>query len=116
MCMSEHVLDVERHDHVEVLRLNRPHRLNALNTQLLLELTEQVKRIRRDPDVRAFVIAGAPRPDGRPCFGAGDDLREAAEGDLPAGNPGGALTRLIDECLTPSIAAIDGICTTGALE
>lgn len=114
--MTEHVLDVERDGAVVVLRINRPHRLNAINTQLLTELTAAVKRIRRDGSVHAFVLTGAPRPDGRPCFSAGDDLREATEGTLPAGNPGNVLTKLIDDCLTPSIAVVDGVCTTGALE
>ena len=35
---------------------------------------------------------------------------------MAPGNPGLRLTELIDECLTPSIAVVDGVCTTGALE
>ena len=114
--MSEHVLDVERHGHVEVLRINRPRRLNAISSHVIAALTTEVKRIRRDDAVRAFIITGAPRADGRPCFSAGDDLREATEGGLPTGNPGGALIKLIDDGMTPSIAVVDGVCTTGAIE
>lgn len=101
---------------VRVLRINRPDRLNALNGEVLRELTAAVKRIRDDHSVHCFILAGAPRADGRPCFSAGDDLKEAAAGDTPTGNPGARLTDLIDDLLTPSIAVIDGICTTGALE
>lgn len=110
------VIDIERDGHVEVLRINRPERLNALDAGVLADLTAEIKRIRRDDSVRVFILTGAPRADGRPCFSSGDDLKEAEAGETPAGNPGGALTRLIDDVLTPSIAVIDGVCTTGALE
>jgi enoyl-CoA hydratase len=113
--MSESV-QVEQHGHVRVLRINRPDRLNAIDASVLEGLTTAVRDIRRDPDVRCFILAGAARLDGRPCFSAGDDLKEAAAGLHPAGNPGLRLTNLIDDVLTPSIAVIDGVCTTGALE
>jgi enoyl-CoA hydratase/carnithine racemase len=101
---------------VRVLRINRPERLNAINAQVLQDLTVAVKDIRRDRSVRCFILTGAPRADGRACFSAGDDLREAAAGAAPPGNPGLRLTNLIDDLLTPSIAVVDGVCTTGALE
>jgi enoyl-CoA hydratase len=114
--MSEHVLDFERNGPIAVLRLNRPERLNATNVQLLEALTAAVKEIRRDDEIRVYLVTGASRPDGRPCFSAGDDLKEAAGGGLPPGNPGGRLTNLIDDLWKPSIAVVDGVCTTGALE
>jgi enoyl-CoA hydratase len=110
------VVDRTTDGHVAILTINRPKQMNAFNTAVLMELTAAVKAIRRDDNVRAFIIKGAPRPDGRPCFSAGDDLKEAAAGGLPPGNPGLTLTNLIDETLKPSIAVVDGVCTTGALE
>jgi enoyl-CoA hydratase len=110
------VVDIEHDGHVRVLRMNRPERLNAINAPMIEELTRAVRAIRRDDSVRCFVLTGAARADGRPCFSAGDDLKEAASGGLPPGNPGLVLTNLIDDVLTPSIAVIDGVCTTGALE
>lgn len=114
--MSDTVLDIEQDGHVQVLRINRPQALNAINGHVIADLTAAVKRIRRDESIRAFIITGAARADGRPCFSAGDDLREAEAGQTPAGNPGNVLANLIDDCLTPSVAVIDGVCTTGALE
>jgi enoyl-CoA hydratase/carnithine racemase len=35
---------------------------------------------------------------------------------LPPGNPGNRLCNLIDDLLKPSVAVIDGVCTTGAIE
>ncbi len=114
--MSEHVLDVEREGPIAILRLNRPDRMNALNGALLAELIQAVRAIKRDDDIHVFLVTGAPRSDGRPCFSAGDDLKEAEAGEAPPGNPGFRLTNLIDDCWKPSIAVVDGVCTTGALE
>jgi enoyl-CoA hydratase len=109
-------VEIEQQGAVRVLRLNRPDRLNALDVEVLEQLTAAVRDIRRDPSVRYFLLTGAPRPDGRPCFSAGVDLKDAAAIGARPGNPGLRLTNLIDDLLTPSIAVVDGVCTTGALE
>lgn len=109
-------VEIRRDGPLLVLRLSRPERLNALDTQSIEQLTAAVRQARRDDSLRCLIITGAPRPDGRPCFSAGDDIKEAAAGRLPPGNPGAALCNLLDDLLTPSVAAIDGVCTTGALE
>jgi enoyl-CoA hydratase len=113
---SEPVVLVSNEGHIGIIRINRPAQMNAFNAEVLSELTKAVKTFKRDDNIRVFIITGSPRPDGRPCFSAGDDLKEAASGHLPPGNPGAKLTDLIDETLKPSIAVIDGVCTTGALE
>lgn len=114
--MPDPILDFHQEGASAWLRLNRPDRLNALNGPLLDELIQAVRRIKRDDSIHVFLITGAARADGRPCFSAGDDLREAEAGDTPPGNPGFRLTNMIDDLWKPSIAVIDGVCTTGALE
>ncbi|MBI2868253.1 MAG: enoyl-CoA hydratase/isomerase family protein [Chloroflexi bacterium] len=116
---------------VAVVTLNRPHRLNALSSDLVEEFMKVLDDAERNDDVRALVLTGSPRPDGRPCFSAGKDLKEMNE-------EGEALTDedilrtmwlmaedfdkrqpLIYRYYTltkPTIAAIDGICTAGGLE
>jgi enoyl-CoA hydratase len=113
---SAGTLAVDQVGAVRILRLSRPERLNAINPQMLEELTAELRRIRRDESVGCVILTGTARPDGRPCFSSGVDLRAAADEPMPPGNPGLRLTALIDDLLTPSIAVIDGICTTGALE
>ncbi len=96
--------------------LDRPKRLNALHGPLLQELVAAVQIIEEDPDIRVWILTGAPRPDGRPNFGAGVDLRAFSEGSGVDKYTGLHLTNDIDDLLVPSIAVIDGVCTTGAVE
>jgi enoyl-CoA hydratase/carnithine racemase len=109
-------VDIEQNGHVLILRINRPESMNAINSRVIEELTRAVKHAQKDDSVRCLILTGAPRADGRPCFSAGDDLKEAAAGQTPPGNPGNRLCNLIDDLLKPSIAVIDGVCTTGATE
>jgi enoyl-CoA hydratase/carnithine racemase len=114
--MLEQPVRFEKDGPVATLTISRPDRLNAINAQVLADLLLAVREIERDDAIRVFILTGAPRADRRPCFSAGDDLKEGAAGEAPAGNPGFRLTNAIDELWKPSIAAIDGVCTTGALE
>jgi enoyl-CoA hydratase/carnithine racemase len=101
---------------IAAITLARPERLNALHGPLLEELRDAVERVERDPDVRVFLLTGAPRADGRPCFCAGADLKAAAEGLQADEHIGQALTNAIDDMLKPSIAVVDGVCSTGGVE
>lgn len=103
-------------EHIAVITLNRPERLNALNGPLLEELLSAIRTIEEDADIRVFLLTGAPRADGRPCFSAGVDLKAAAEGIKMDSNLGPTITNDIDDMLKPSIAVIDGVCSTGAVE
>lgn len=103
-------------DGIASITLNRPERLNALNRPMMKEIVEALERIEKDPDVRVFLLRGAPRKDGRPCFGAGVDLRAFGEGTGVDKYTGLHLCDDIDDLLKPSIAVVDGVCSTGASE
>lgn len=77
--MYRHLEYDEVSAHVVRVRLNRPAAANALSGALLAELDDAVARIAEDEEVRAWLLTGSPRPDGRPCFGAGADLKEALD-------------------------------------
>jgi enoyl-CoA hydratase/carnithine racemase len=132
------VLDVTHDGPVCILTLSRPGRLNALSGELITTLGTELDLIEADDATRVVVITGGPRSDGRPCFSAGADLHELAEGGAAAvserdfdivrdvagivrgdhlGRSGfrRVLTR-IEEFGKPVIAAIDGVCTAGGLE
>ena len=115
--MSDAIVRFETpEDGIAVLTLNRPERLNALNGPLLDALSEALGRIAAYDAIRVFLVRGAPRSDGRPCFSAGVDLRAFAEGAGVGIEQGASLMDRIAGLLKPSIAVIDGICTTGAGE
>lgn len=80
--MSE-ILQLERHDGILTIRLNRPDALNALSQALLWELAEATRAAALDPRVRVVVVTGAGR-----AFCAGGDTRE--------GRSAGHLVRQVD--------------------
>jgi Enoyl-CoA hydratase/carnithine racemase len=61
-------------DGVRTLTLNRPEKLNALDTELTTALRDAFLEADRDPEIRALVITGAGRG-----FCAGADLGEFAD-------------------------------------
>lgn len=63
-------------DHVATITLNRPHRLNAFNTQSYQQTTEAFYKADADPEVRCIILTGAGRG-----FCSGDDVEELMGGD-----------------------------------
>jgi enoyl-CoA hydratase/carnithine racemase len=95
--------------------LNRPDRANALSRSMFAEIDRAFETARLD-GTRSIVLTGAGRPDGRPWFSAGADLSEQDPAAARDGVDPAATIDRIDASLIPVIAAIDGLCTTGALE
>ncbi|MEM7178990.1 MAG: enoyl-CoA hydratase [Pseudomonadota bacterium] len=62
---------VETREQVGVITLNRPKALNALNSELMIELGEALIKFDADPDVGAIVITGSEK-----AFAAGADIKE----------------------------------------
>ncbi len=60
-------------DGVVLIRLNRPEALNALNSQLMHELSLCVEALDRDDAVRCLVLTGSNK-----AFAAGADIKEMA--------------------------------------
>jgi 2-(1,2-epoxy-1,2-dihydrophenyl)acetyl-CoA isomerase len=77
------VLTTQR-DGIATLVMNRPEKLNALNTELAAALNEALGRMAADDSVRVVVLTGAGR-----AFCAGGDL-----GRISAGREGGGAARL----------------------
>ncbi len=70
-------LAVQSHQAVCLITLQRPQALNALSTELLAELANELERCNHDDTIRAVVLTGS-----RKAFAAGADLNEMAERDL----------------------------------
>ena len=74
--MTEPVLRMEKHEHVAVLTLNRPEKLNALNAALRDAMQEALREAKEDDRVRAVVVTGAGRGF---CSGADLTSGDSAE-------------------------------------
>lgn len=76
MTAKEPVLIVEKHrdGKVWVMKMNRPHRLNAIGEGMMGQLTKTWKEFRDDPVARVAILAANGR-----AFSAGMDLKEGAE-------------------------------------
>src|SRR3546814_6510115 len=61
----------ERDEDIFIIKLHRPDKFNALNTQLREELVAAIESVRHDDSVRAVIIWG-----GHEVFAAGADLEE----------------------------------------
>lgn len=72
--MSYQMIIVEVHQHVGLIRLNRPKALNALNHTLLTELMDALEDLDSDENIGAMVITGSDK-----AFAAGADIKEMAE-------------------------------------
>ena len=70
----EHVI-YEKRDHVAHVTLNRPERMNALDSHSHRELIEIFDDFAADPDAWVAIITGA----GERAFCAGNDLKATAQ-------------------------------------
>lgn len=102
--------------HVALITLNRPDRMNALGIRMFEELQDALTVVEEDNNIYAYLITGAPRSDGKPCFSAGADMKGRLEdGPTPLHLARGVVNK-IDSMLKPSIAVADGVCSTGGME
>ncbi|HXK34641.1 MAG TPA: enoyl-CoA hydratase-related protein [Dehalococcoidia bacterium] len=107
----------EKQGRIAYITINRPERMNAIDSQTSKELHEAFTDFRDDDDVWVSILTGA----GGRAFSAGNDLVAMAQmmsggGNAMAGDaPFGGITRNF-ECWKPMIAAINGYCLAGGLE
>jgi enoyl-CoA hydratase len=111
--MTYECIIAETRGRVGLLTLNRPKALNALNAQLIAELTTHLAAWDRDPGIGAIVITGSER-----AFAAGADIKEmSAQGYMDA-YLGDFITSWdrISTTRKPVIAAVAGFALGGGCE
>lgn len=113
--MSElQYLEVERHDAVTLVRLNRPEVLNALCLGLMEELAQTFRELEADDGVAVIVLTGNDK-----AFAAGADITEMKDVSFQYMLEDGGLTRHCDSianCSKPVIAAVAGYALGGGCE
>jgi enoyl-CoA hydratase len=104
---------VEREERVGIITLNRPKALNALNTQVMTEVTSAAAEFDNDPGIGAIIITGSAK-----AFAAGADIKEMAglsfsdAFDADFFGPWAKLAAV----RTPTIAAVAGHALGGGCE
>ncbi|MDO8798884.1 enoyl-CoA hydratase [Phenylobacterium sp.] len=112
--MAYETLIVETTDAVTLIRLNRPEALNALNSQLLSELTTALDQAEADDGVRCLVLTGSDR-----AFAAGADIKEMSDktyAQMFSQDFFGAFARRMEQFRKPIIAAVSGYALGGGCE
>lgn len=106
---------IERDGHRADLYLNRPEKRNAMNQDVIADLTEGFRIVDEDPEVRAVALLGKG-----PVFCAGMDLNMMYESDqnqhIERGSNFRELLDTIDGTRTPVVAGIKGAAIAGGFE
>lgn len=103
--MTDHVL-VERRDAVQIIRMNRPDKKNAITRAMYATMARALSEGDADPALRVHVFLGAPG-----AFSAGNDLADfmaVATGDAGGNEVWDFLIALAD-CAKPVVSGVDGI-------
>lgn len=106
----------EKRNHVALVRVNRPDKLNALNRKAKAELQEVFSAVKSDDDLRVVILTGT----GEKSFVAGTDIKELSELDQAKGKEfsraGQDLLTLIENLGKPVLAAVNGYALGGGCE
>ena len=109
-------IEVAVEENVAVITINRPKFLNALNTEVLNELSQAVDLIDGDSTIRVVVLTGS----GEKAFVAGADISEMQNKNVLEAREFSALGNKvfskIENVKMPVIAAVNGFALGGGCE
>lgn len=107
---------VDINEHIAVVTLNRPDKLNALNHETLTELKSVFDKLKLDENIFVLIITGS----GEKAFVAGADISEINKLDMLEGKKfaefGQSIFSMIEKFEKPVIAAVNGFALGGGCE
>ncbi|MBS4534671.1 short-chain-enoyl-CoA hydratase [Clostridium sp. D2Q-14] len=113
--MDFNSLTLQREGSIAILKINRPKALNALNTEVLLELDKAIEDLKFDEDVDVIVLSGEGK-----AFVAGADILEMKDKNANEARVfaeiGISVFRKIETMEKPVIAAVNGFALGGGCE
>ncbi|MDP4797629.1 MAG: enoyl-CoA hydratase-related protein [Crocinitomicaceae bacterium] len=107
----------ERKGQIEIITINRPNQMNALNKETIQELNTALSLANEDSQVGAVILTGS----GDKAFVAGADIKEFAHFNIAQGGELAQkgqeiLFNFIENMNKPVIAAVNGFALGGGLE
>ncbi|NOX33609.1 MAG: enoyl-CoA hydratase/isomerase family protein [Deltaproteobacteria bacterium] len=114
--MENETVLYHRSKDVGIITLNRPHRLNAINLDLLKGFMKQLDRAKQDTGARVIILTGEGK-----SFCAGEDLKETASGKsleqwMDEAERLQEIQRMTMKLGKPIIAAVPGYALGGGCE
>lgn len=113
--MEYQKLIIEKQERICIVRINSPEALNALNTKILVELSQAFDEIAADAQTDVVILTGEGR-----AFVAGADIAEMsvlkADEGKRFGRLGADVFRKIELLDKPVIAAVNGFALGGGCE
>ena len=109
-------LFIEKSDGIGVIIINRPDAMNAMNSDVVSELSITVSDMIADKEIGVIIITGSREK----AFVAGADIKAMqqmnAEDALEFGKTGQEMTLVIENSPKPVIAAVNGFALGGGCE
>lgn len=107
----------ELQDGIYTITINRPDKLNALNKDVIADLSRAIDEVYNNPEIKSAILTGA----GEKAFVAGADISEFLDlnddggSDLAKKGQDSVFNR-IENCPKPFIAAVNGFALGGGCE
>lgn len=106
-------LHIDINDMTAHITLNRPDTRNAMNTQMVDELTDVFQQLKDDQEIRAVVLSGAEG-----VFCSGGDIKEMRENDMPDARSAlnmDTMLQAVNQASQVVIARVEGAALGGGL-
>jgi enoyl-CoA hydratase/carnithine racemase len=109
-------INLRKEQNTACITLDRPDKLNSINTTMLQELSETMDSIEKDNTIRCVIITG----EGEKAFSAGADINElhelTQETAAELSRKGQKVFSKVEALPKPVLAAINGYALGGGLE
>lgn len=114
--MNYNNIIIDKVDQIAIVKINRPDKLNALNSETLTELKDIFQNLRADNEVGVIILTGS----GEKAFVAGADISELRKLDMISAKAfserGQEIFYSIENMNKPVIAAVNGFALGGGCE